>query len=215
MDIEEVDYSKDPQLDRVTFGHPCFSSSESGPNLPSDPFLLNSSLVVTMLEHCSAPPLIGSLSIKSPMLDAPLLSPRTLHILTMSTLPSPSFDPYTPFSTFFAATSAGIHTSVAPNPYFPIHLSSDCFETLALKIKFAKTIPLEGSPDPLADHPSDPRSGKIKSKCMKTTSMDIMNWFGETSAIGEAVIMANTILVRHVHRRAYSATRITLWVEEN
>jgi len=167
-----------------------------------------------MPEHCSAPPFTRSLSLESPTLDTTHLSHGTLHILTTNTPLSPSLDRHLPFSSFFTATSAGIHTSVAPNPYLPVHSPSGCFETPTIKFKSAKSIPLEGSPDPLTEHPFAPRSGKKKSKCVKTTSKDITIGFGETSAIGEEAFMASTILVGHVHGRAYSAKRITLWVKE-
>jgi len=49
---------------------------------------------------------------------------------------------------------------------------------------------------------------------MKATSKDITIRFGETSAIREAAYMASTVLVGHVRSKAYSDTRLTLWVKE-
>lgn len=131
METKEVDYSEDTQPDRVIFRLPCFSSMAGGPSLSLGPELLISLPVVTLSEHCSAPPFSGFFSLKSPALDIPPLSPGTLHILTANMPSSPSFNPH---SSFFAATFAGIPPSVAPNPSVQ-HSPLGCFETLVIKVK--------------------------------------------------------------------------------
>ena len=91
---------------------------------------------------------------------------------------------------------------------------SGCFETPAVNIKPVKNISPEGVQNPFVDHPSAPRTKKRKTKCIKATAKDITIRFGETSAIGEAAVMARTVLVGHVRGRAYSANRLSKWVKE-
>jgi len=38
MEVEELDFSEDPYLDRVIFGNPNFTTPTSSPNFLSDPF---------------------------------------------------------------------------------------------------------------------------------------------------------------------------------
>jgi len=68
----------------------------------------------------------------------------------------------------------------------------------------------ENSPDPLFDHPSAPHTGKRKSKYVKDTTKDITIYFGLGIAMEVVAKMASTILVGHVHDRAYSADRLIL-----
>lgn len=211
---EEVDYSEDPHLDRVIFGCLYFSSTAAGPSLPSKSFPPISSPVVALSGHHSAPLSNGNSPQGSPALNLPPLSLGTLHFMSTIMPLLPSFDPHLPNSSFFVTTSAGPHPSVATNPSAPLHLPSGCFETPTVRVRSVKSIPLDGSLDPLTDHPYAPHTGKKRTKCMKATSKDISIRFGETSAIGEAAIMAIIILVGHVHGRAYSATQLTQWVKE-
>ncbi len=67
-----------------------------------------------------------------------------------------------------------------------------------MKVKLAKYISPGGVPNPLVNHPSAPRTSQRKTKCIKATSNDITIRFGETSAIGEATVMARTVLVGHM-----------------
>jgi len=83
-----------------------------------------------------------------------------------------------------------------------------------VRVKSAKLTPPQGIPNPLVDHPFAPRSGKRKTKWVKATTKDITIKFGETSSIGEAAIMASTVLVGHVRGRTYSANRLTQWVRD-
>jgi len=156
----------------------------------------------------------GSSPLKPPGLDLPPLSPGTLCFLSTVIPPSPSFDAHPPNTSFLAATSSRPPQSSGAGPSALLYSPSGCFETPAVRVSSSKATPLECSPDPLADHPSAPSSGKKRTNYVKATSRDISIQFGETSAIGEAAKMANTILVGHVRGRAYSATRLTLWVKE-
>lgn len=211
---EEVDYSEDLNPEQIIFGCPNFSTVEAGPSRPSNPSMPLPSLVVTLLDHRSAQKSARNSPPSSPALDLPPLSPGTLRFLSSVIPLSPSFDTHPRNTTFFSATSSGPPLSTIATPYASLHSPSDCFETPTVRVRPAKPIHVEGSPDPLMDHPSAPRTGNKRTKCVKATSKDISIHFGDTSAIGEAAIMASTILVRHVRGRACSVTRLTLWVKE-
>jgi len=71
-----------PYLDRVIFWNPSFTSPIDTSYLLPDPDPPISSPVVSLPQHCSVPPLTGSLFIDSPGFDVPPLSPGTLHILS-------------------------------------------------------------------------------------------------------------------------------------
>jgi len=207
METEEaIDYSEDPHPEQVIFGCPNFSCAEAGSSRPSIPSPHISSLVVTLPDHRTAQLSARNSPRGSPALDLSPLPPGTLHFLSTVIPSSPYFDPHPHNTTFFITTTSGPPISVVVAPSFSLHSPSSCFEPRAIRVRPSKSIHLEGSPDPLVDHPSTPRTGKKRTKCVKATSNDISIRFGDTSAIEEANIMASTILVGHIHGRSYSAT---------
>lgn len=223
MEVEELDYSEEPFLDRVIFRNPNLYSPASGTSPTSDSIPSSTASMVSYPGHSTTPLVFGSVSIDSPTLNCPPLSPSTLHILSAITPPSPSFDLNPPINhlhpsslTLFSAPPEDLPASDGQN--LPISANSPlgCSETLAVKVKSAAHLPQEGSitPNPLSNHPSKPRTGKQKTKCVKGTSKDITICFGESTTIGEVAYMASTVLVGHVRGRAYSADRLTLWVRE-
>lgn len=193
MEVEQLDYSEEPFPDGVIFGNPNLYSPASGTSPPSISVPSSTASVVSYPGHNIALLVFGSLSIDSPTLTCPPLSPGTLHILSAITPPSPSFDLnlsinhlHPSSSTLFSAPPEDLPASTGQNPPISANSPSGCFETPAVKVKSAAHLPQEGSitPDPLSDHPSAPRIGKRKSKCVKATSKDITICFGESTTIG-------------------------------
>lgn len=176
MEVEELDYSEEPFPDRVIFRNPNLYSPASGTSPTSDSIPSSTASMVSYPGHSTTPLVFGSVSIDSPTLDCPPLSPSTLHILSAITPPSPSFDLNPPINhlhpsslTLFSAPPEDLPASDGQN--LPISVSSPlgCSETLAVKVKSAAHLPQEGSitPDPLSNHPSKPRTGKQKTKCVR------------------------------------------------
>lgn len=170
---EEVDYSEDPHLEQVIFRCPNFSSAEAGSSRPSNPSTQSTSPVVSLPDHRPTHPTAGNSPRGSPALDLPPLSPGTLRFLSNVIPPSPPFNPHPHNTTPLAATSSGPPTSAPAAPSASLHSSSGCFETPAIRVRSSKAIHLEGSLDPLVNHTFAPRTGKKRTKCVKTTSRDI------------------------------------------
>lgn len=121
-----------------------------------------------------------TLSIDSPSLDCPPLSPATLHLLASCTPPSPLFDllpldatphqvPYDfPSSVGFDIAVRSSHPSSNPfNPFVTKLIStsspSGCFDTLVVNSQNKSSMRQQehqSSQDPLQDHLTTPRTGK-------------------------------------------------------
>lgn len=211
MDIEELNYSPDPFPDQVIFKNPNPNLLVSAPacSVP----------VVTLPGHNASSLLLSYLSIESSALDCPPLSPDTLHLLTVISPPSPSFEPNPPVGHLHTWTSSSLLTQPVKTPSSVGHnlphsenSPSGCFETLAIKVKSVTQLQQEGiaSSDPLLDHPSTPHTRKPKTKCVKVTTKDLTICFGEGIAMGEDAAKFGSILVGHVCGREYTAERLTL-----
>lgn len=172
METEEaVDYSDDLHLEQVIFKCHNFISTKVGPSRPSisPP---HTSSVVSLVDHRPSQFAAGNSPHEPPTLD-PHHVTWDPALLSTAIPPSSSFDLLPHNTTFFAATSAGPPTSVAATPSVSLHSSSRCFETPAVRVRYAKSTHLEGSLDPLVDHPSTPRTEKKKTRCVKATTRDI------------------------------------------
>lgn len=68
--------------------------------------------------------------------------------------------------------------------------------------------------DPLLDHPTTPRIGKRKTRCIKTSDKDYTIKFGEGLTVGEVADKAGKVLVGRVRGRTYTREFLGLWVKE-
>lgn len=202
-DEEVIDYSQDPYV-----GQSIFCGRGANPSVieaaPSHPTILP---VVELPGFSTSPLCFGSLSLGSLGLDIPPLSLGTLNLLSAISPPSPNFDLLPSFNPVPPLRS--------PHPVLenPNSLPSECFDSPVIIPKSATPLKNPGS-DPLMEQPSALRTGKRKVKCVKKSSKDLTITFGEDIPMGEVVDKANRVLVGHVQGRAYSATRLTNWVQE-
>lgn len=222
--------SPDPFPDQPIFGSPNLSFSVSPPPFVSNP---SCSAPVVTLPGLSASSLhFGTLSINSPALDCPPLSPGTLHLLDAVSPPSPLFEPNPPedilhlssstLPQYQARTEAADHTTSGPSNLGYIlslsttNSSSRCFETPVIRVKSVSKFQQDGHTpsDPLQDHPSVPQTCKQKVKCVKVSSKDFTIRFSEGLSMGEVAEKANFVLVGYVRGRDYSMERLILWVQE-
>lgn len=193
---EELDYSEDLQTAQIFPDRPIFAPP------PEAPVSLFSGSHPTPSVSIPVPPPLERLKALSQPYHlawiSPPLSPGTLRFLSSVIPPSPPFESRPPSTSFPALPS----TSQAPpsSSGFSAHLNSPsgCFETPAVKVDTSRENPPDSLPDPLIHHPSAPRSGKKRTKCVKSTSKDIAIWFSEATTIAETEVMANTILVGRV-----------------
>lgn len=209
-----VDYSADPWEDHIIFENLSFDAPVSEPPMDIDPFSQDITPVLSLpglnIGHCaSEPPPAMPLG-----LEAPPLSPGTAHLLSTFSPHILSFDQHQPLSSDHPAPLVDIPTIGSQTLLEPRIRPSRCFGTPAVNVKPLKPIQPEGVTNPFVNYPSAPRTKKRKSRCIRATAKDITISFGESSDIGEAAVMARTILVGHVQGHVYSANRLTQWVKE-